>query len=290
MTLTTDFAWQVGDDGPGALVMGPGTNYLVTEPDGFGIPAVRNGDLPRPADRGSYFGRDFIGQRMVTLKVTVAGVSPTDVVSNLQDLLAAWQLDTPDGSAFMPLKFKLPGQDVQRFHGRPRDAVPDYSIIQASQIPVVLLFATADPSVFDDTLSSISVPLANVGSGRTYPRTYPRVYGAGAAGGIINAVNAGNFATRPVATIVGPCVNPRIENVLTGETMSFTIALASTDSLVVDFDARKVELNGQSRYSTKNSGSTWFELLPGTTEVHFTANAFSLGASLTLAWRSAWMQ
>lgn len=290
MTITTDFAWQVGDDGPDALVMGPGTPYLVTEPDGFGIPTVRNGDLPRPSDRGAYFGRDFIGQRMVTLKVTVGGTSPTDAVAKLQALFAAWQLATPDGSAYMPLKFKLPGQDVQRFHGRPRDAVPDYTMVQGSQIPVTLLFATADPSVLDDTLSSMSAPLQNVGTGRTYPRTYPRVYGAGASGGIILANNAGNFNTRPVATIVGPCVNPIVTNFTTGEFMQLAISLGATDTLVIDFDARTINLNGSSRYSTKASGSTWFELAPGTTEVHFNANAFSLGSTLTLTWRSAWMQ
>lgn len=289
MALTTDFTMQVGED-PSGLVIGAGTNYLVTEVDGFGVPAVRNGDQPRPSDRGSYFGRDFVGQRMVTLKLTVVGDSPSEALDNLDALFAAWQLVTPDGSAYMPLKFKVPGRDVRRFHGRPRDGAVDETLVQGSQIPVTLLFATADPSVFSDVLSSDTVPLQNVGTGRTYPRTYPLVYGAGAAGGIILAENAGNFRTRPVATIVGPCTNPTIENVTTGETIAFTITLGSTDTLVVDFDARTVELNGQSRYSSKTTSSVWWELAPGTTEVHFNANAFSLGATLTLEWRSAWMQ
>lgn len=289
--ITADWQVQVGDDDdPNAVVLGPGTDYIVTEFPGFGIPTVRNGDLPRPADRGSYFGRDFIGQRLPTLKVTVGGDTPADAFDNLEALMAAWQLDTPDGSAYMPLKFQVPGRAPRRFHGRPRDVSEDQSAVQGSQIALVMLFATADPSVFSDDLSSESAPLANVGSGRTYPLTFPRVYGAGSAGGIILADNAGNYATRPVATIVGPCTNPTIENVATGETMAFVISLGSTDSLVVDFAARTIALNGQSRYSAKTAQSAWWELAPGTTEVHFNANAFTLGASLTLTWRSAWMQ
>lgn len=287
MTLATDYTMQVGE---GGLTIGAGTDYLITEIDGFGIPTVRNGDLPRPSDRGAYFGRDFIGQRMVTLKVTVSGDSDSDALDNLDALFGAWQLDTPDGSAYMPLLFKVPGRNTRRFHGRPRDAAVDETVLQASQIPVTLLFATADPSIFDDALSSVSVGLANVGAGRTYPLTYPRVYGAGASGGIIEALNAGNYASRPVATIVGPCVNPIVTNADTGEFVQCIITLGSTDSLVIDFDARTVELNGESRYSTKTSDSTWWDLAPGTTEVHFTANAFTTGATCTLAWRSAWMQ
>lgn len=287
MSLTTDFTLQIGDSG---LIIGAGTDYLVTEVDGFGVPPVRNGDTPRPADRGSYFGRDFIGQRLVTLKVVVVGDDQSAALDNLDALFAAWQLDTPDGSAYMPLKFLVPGRDARRFHGRPRDAAVDETTVQGSQIPVTLLFATADPSIFADALSSDTVPLADVGSGRTYDLTFPRVYGAGSAGGIILAENAGNYPTRPVATIVGPCTNPTIENVDTGETMDFVISLTADDSFVVDFDARTIELNGQSRYSTKTTASTWWELAPGTTEVHFNANAFELGASLTLEWRSAWIQ
>lgn len=290
MTLTTDYTMQIGDDGAGALVMGVGTCFLITEVDGFGVPTVRNGDTPRPSDRGSNFGRDFIGQRMVTLKVTVAGATNTEALNNLDTLFAAWQLSTPDGSAYMPLKFKVPGRAVRRFHGRPRDADVDETTLQGNQIAVTLLFATADPSIFADALSSVSVGLANVGTGRTYPLTYPRVYGAGASGGIIEALNAGNFASRGVVTIVGPCVNPTVTNFTTGESLQCIITLLSTDSLVIDFDARTIELNGQSRYSTKTTGSVWWQLAPGTTEVHFTANAFTVGAACTLAWRSAWIQ
>ena len=287
MPLPSDYTMQIGD----GLVIGAGTEYIVTEVDGFGIPAVRNGDTPRPSDRGSFFGRDFIGHRMVTVKVTVVGDSDSDALDNLEALFAAWQLATPDGDAYMPLRFQVPGRDTRRFHGRPRDAAVDETAIQGAQIPVTLLFATADPSIFSDDLSSDTVPLADPGGGRSYPLTFPRVFGSGGvAGGVIFATNQGNYATRPVATIVGPCVNPSIENVDTGEVMAFTITLASTDTLVVDFDARTVELNGASRYSTKTTASTWFELAPGTTEIHFTASSFTAGAELTLEWRSAWMQ
>lgn len=285
ITLTDDFTVAIAD----ALLLDEANGYIVGNVDGFGIPQVRNGDNPAPSDRGSYFGRDFIGQRMFTVSLTVVGDDPSDALDNYEALMGAWQLDTPDSTASMPLRFKLPGRDPRRVNGRPRDVAADMSTLQASQIPCTLLFATSDPSILSDSLNTNVVGLQNVGTGRTYPLTFPRVYGGGSSGGTILAVNSGNYPTRPVATIGGPCVNPRIENIGTGEFMELVIALGSSDLLVIDFDAKTIELNGASRYSAKTFDSTWWELAPGTTDVHFTANAFTLGATCELDWRSAWM-
>lgn len=291
LALTDDYTFQIGEGGP--IIGGWRTRnraaIYITAVDGLGIPTVRTGDNPRPSDYGAYFGRDFIGQRMVTLTVNVTGDNADETLSNWEALMAFWQLDTPDGSASMPLKFQLPGRPVRRVNGRPRDAAPDYSIINAGQMSAVLLFGTADPSIFDDIENSDAVGLADVGTGRLYPRAFPTAYGAGSAGGIITAVNDGNFPTRPVITITGPCTNPTVENVNTSERMQFVISLQSTDSLVIDIDADTVELNGGSRYDCVTLDSDWFSLGPGSTEVHFNANAFTLGATCSLEWRSAWM-
>lgn len=286
-TLTSDYTLQIGD---GGLVIGqPGSPFIVNLPDGFGIPTVRNGDNPRPSDVGSYFGRDFIGPRFITIDVTVRGDTGAEAMANWRQLLGAWQLATPDGSASMPLKVLFPGGPIFRINGRPRDAAPDFTNLHAGLIPASILFAAADPRIYDDDLSSVTVGLADVGSGRTYPRTYPLTYGSGSSGGLIQALNDGNYSTPSVAEIVGPCVNPIIEIPATGETMQCILTVGPTDSLVIDFGERTIKLNGQGRYSAKTVASTFWQLPPGTTEVHFNANAFVLGATCTLSWRSASM-
>lgn len=285
-TLTANYTVQIGESGP---ILGPDEPYVVTNVDGFGVPHVRTGDNPRPEDVGIYFGRDFIGARTVIVDVTVTGDDDADALTNFDALMAAWQLATPDSTAAMPLKLRLPGRGNVRVHGRPRDVSADLSNLNAGRIPCTLLFATDSPAILSDTLLTVTVGLAEAGAGRTYPRVYPLVYGAGASGGIIHATNAGNYASRPVVTIVGPCVNPKVEDVPAGAFMQCIISLASTDTLAIDFDARTILLNGANRYGTKTIDSTWWELAPGTSEVHFTANAFQAGATCTLAWRPAWL-
>src|SRR5262245_60399244 len=40
----------------GDLVLGPGTDYIIHDVDGFGSPADRNGDTDRPRDHGAFYG------------------------------------------------------------------------------------------------------------------------------------------------------------------------------------------------------------------------------------------
>ena len=94
------------------------------------------------------------------------------------------------------------------------------------------------------------------------------------------ADNLGNYPTRPTVSIFGPCVNPVVTNFTTGEIMQCIISLVSGDELDIDFDARTILLNGQSRYSTKTTASTWWEIAPITVEIHFNANAFVSGSSM----------
>lgn len=280
--------WQLSI---GSLVMGgpPGSNdYIVSSVDGFGIPAVRNGDTDRPADVGGFFGRDFVGSRTVTAVVVVDCDTPSDALDALDALIAEWQVLTPDTTTTKPLTVQRPGRAAQRWNGRPRRAVVDDSMIGAGVITVTLEYAAADPRIYEDALNTLTTGLESPGVGRTYPLTFPRVYGAGGADGIVQVVNAGTFATRPVVTITGPCDSPAVLNDTTGEALTSTLTLGAADVLVVDFDQRQVTLNGAQRWDL-TSDSSWWELAPGTTQVRFTASAFVAGAAMSIAWRSAWI-
>lgn len=280
----TDYQLQIG-----SLVLGPSTNYTIHKVDGFGLPAVRSTDVNRPRDHGDFYSLDFIGQRVVTIDLTVRGTSDANVVANLDTLMATWQPVSTDATTTDALSIKLPGQSARQIKGRPRRAVADTSRIIGNRIPVTLEFKAADPRVYADTASSGSVGLLQATSGRSYNRVYPLSYGGGSSANL-SAVNAGNFATRPVATILGPAVNPVVQNVTTGQWVKFLTTLTGSDTLVVDFDARTVILNGSaSRYSTMTSDSQWWELAPGTSQIVFSADAYQAAALLTLAWRSAWL-
>lgn len=274
----------------GALTMGgqPGSNdFVVSSVDGFGIPDVRNGDTPRPADDGGFFGRDFLGSRTVTAVVTITADTPAAALTDLDALLAEWQVLTTDSTVVKPLTVQRPGRAAQRWIGRPRRAAVDDSLIGSGVIVVTLEYAVADPRIYDDALSTLSTGLQQLGGGRSYNLVFPRVYGGALGdGGVVQIVNSGNRATRPVVTITGACNSPAVINDTTGEILQSTLSLVASDVLVFDFDQRLITFNGSQRWSL-TSDSVWWELAPGTTQVRFTASAFVAGASMSIAWRSA---
>jgi hypothetical protein len=104
----------------------------------------------------------------------------------------------------------------------------------------------------------------------------------------VQVTNAGSFSTRPVFAISGPCSNPTITNASTGKQQTWNITLGATDVLTVDNDARTAMLNGSiSRGYTKQPGSTWIEIVPGTNTLQF--GAAGSNGSMQISWRDAWM-
>lgn len=274
----------------GGLVLGPTTDYTIHKIDGLGVPEIRDSDTRRPIDHGDFYGLDFLSGRTVTVEATVRGSTAAEAVTNLQTLSAQWQPVATTAAATRPLSFKFPGQVEKEIRGRPRRMEADTSRILGSNVGVLLEYRAADPRIYAVSGDSTGVAIFQAGGTRSYSRTFSHAYAGGGAETYIYATNSGNFSTRPVATIVGPCTNPRVENVTTGEFVECETTLLSTDSLVIDFDARTIVLNGTaSRYSTITTDSTWWELAPGTTTVRFMANAYDAAALLTLAWASAWI-
>lgn len=272
----------------GGLALGPGTNYIVQNVDGFGPADMRTTDVPRPRDHGEFYGLDFLPGRTVTITAVIKGSSPANVVANIDALLAVWQPISTDTSTVNVLTYKFPGQDQRQFNGRPRRCPIDTSRIIGNNAPIVLEYFVADPRQYS-ALNTVSVGVSSVTSGRSYPRTYPLTFGGGSSNAI-SAVNAGNFSTRPTARIIGPATNPSILNSNAGQHVKFAITLGASDFLDIDFDAKTVVLNGTaSRYSTLTTDSAWWSLAPGMTTVQFSADTSTGATALTFNWASAWL-
>ena len=93
----------------------------------------------------------------------------------------------------------------------------------------------------------------------------------------------------PTMTLVGPCTNPVIYNQSTGQSLSFNYALLGTDTLVIDTDLRSVTLNGNPARNLLMNGSQWFGFPAGNTTLTFTTTAYTVGAALTISYRSAYV-
>lgn len=282
MTLSI---WQAQYNG---LLIGDGTSYEIQEIDGLDdLPQIRTNDNPRSRQTGMWPGDDYAALRSITLTVEVQGAaeSPT-FLANMAAFRQAFSTEQPE-TAF---SFNLPSfANVLRSYCRPRKrATPiDLNYRFGKAMYAVQLDAT-DPRLYDDTLSSLTLPVAVPGAGFPFPMTFPLSFGTSGAGGIVSLVNDGNVHTEPVFTIYGPVQNPSVQNLTTGEVLSFGITLGPSDLLTVDTGLHSVVLNGtQSVRGTLQGGYSWWKLAPGTTQIAFRANTVYTGATMLITWRGA---
>lgn len=292
MTVLTDWQMQITSPNLGAVLFGAGTVLNVQGLTGIpGKDEIRITDTPRALRHGYDAGRDLTGARHVSIDLYVdGGGAPATAKALIDQMLAVWHIPNTDIEPNRPLIFKLPGSPQQRIFGRPRKTNAPLDLLKTGKGRLTLEYVGIDPFIYSDALKSQSFTLQQITTGRTYNRVYPMAYGNAVA--ISSTLtNAGNISAPLVARIVGPCVNPVIENVTTGELVKVNITLLdSTSYLDIDFDAATVLLNGTaSRYSLLDSSSTFFDLDPGASAVRFRADSFQPAASATVSWRDTWI-
>lgn len=272
----------------GGLTFGPGTDIQVVEWDGLReLPGIRSGDQARPRGDGSFAGLNYLGERVITLKLSVT-VTQTPFETVIANLASVFQ-STSSPSALQPFFFMLPGWTTPRqVTARPTKAsIPvdlEYNFHKAS--PLVEL-TCPDPLIYDVQPQTALTGLPAPSAGLTFPVAFPVTFGA-SAGGSLAVTNTGNYPTAPVFTITGPCTNPSI-TLSSGGSMSFNLTLSSSDTLVVDMAARTVLLNGVSRANTIVSGSSWFAFPVGAATVFVgSRDSAAVAAQFKVTWRNAW--
>jgi hypothetical protein len=277
--------WELELEG---LLISAAQGYDIRMIDGLGgTPAVISGDQRVARRHGTTAGDDYLPGRTITLEIDVLNSNHTARAL----LIDAFNAVFKPGAAEAPLVFQLPsvaGGAKRRIGVRtvarkaPIDLQHLYAITELS-----LLLKATDPRIYDNTETVDQVSLPTTEGGLSFNASLNFSFGAVSTGGTINAVNSGTFDTPVVFRINGPCVDPRITNVATSQTLALTMSIDSGDYVEIDTDARSVLLNGTaSRYQYLTT-SEWFDLPPGTTELDFRA-ATTTAATLTATYRSAW--
>lgn len=267
------------------LNFGAGTSFGVFQREGLeDLPAIRSSDEDRPQEHGQFAGVDYVGPRQVILGLRAVARDLATFDNLKQQLQAAFQVSASE----IPLYFDNSTRMVKARCRRRQIPLELGKKLMAAD--VLVEFLATDPRIYDAIVTQASIGLPTNTGGMTFPASFPLAFGSVGTGGLLTLVNSGTFPTRPVLTIQGPIDNPVVENVTAGRLLSFGISLASTDSLIVDLDARSVLLNGTaSRRSSLRTGSSWWELAPGSSTIRFRANTYQAGAVLTVSYRSAWL-
>jgi hypothetical protein len=150
--------------------------------------------------------------------------------------------------------------------------------------------------VIEAAVESVAVAQASSGgeAGRTYDLTFDRDYPATSPVGSVTAVNAGTASAQDfVIFLFGPCVNPRFENLTTGQQIRFVTTLTAGQFLEINVRDRTVRLNGlvaQNRYNTLDfATSQWFDLPPGASLLRYRPDTITAGAFARVSFRSSWI-
>ncbi len=267
-------------------VDGQGTEWWASTLDGWnGSPDVRLTGQDRPQDHGQFDGPTWLGTRMITIAGSAIALDQTtallarDIVSSI----------CYDPAHLYTLQVTEPGRPTRRAGVR-LNAATKVSGLSEVAFDWQIQLKCPDPRRYADTETVVTLfPPTGATGGVQVPLTAPFTLStSGLSTSSATLTNAGTVATRPIAYLNGPLVDPQIANVTAMKTLSFTITIASGDYLAIDFDRRTVLLNGTaSRANTLTSTAAWWELAPGGNDIAYTAGG-GAGAAV-IRYRSAWL-
>ncbi|MFF4536537.1 phage distal tail protein [Streptomyces aureus] len=262
-----------------------GVAWFLQSLEGWDSSEVRSEFQDREADHGAWASPVYLGSRPVSLGGTVEAPDRASLDTALDTLYAAAALtDTT-----LTVWETTPKQATVRRSGK----VLAQPVTDRTATWSVLMTA-ADPRRYGTTLQSGTTGLPATTGGLTWPITFPVTFSATTVSGQINAVNSGTLDTRPVLTITGPVVAPTVSALYPDGSVRqlvYSQDLVSGDVLVIDTDAHTVVLNGSTsrrRFMTVSGG--WPTIPAGSSvNYQFQSGTYNATATLTAAWRSAWM-
>jgi hypothetical protein len=263
------------------LLLGDGSDIDVAEVRGLGsLPAVRDGDVPRPRAHGTLPMPRYTGAAYLDLDLELGGPDFGAAVAALTDATA--DVDTVD-----PFFYRLPGQDKRLMFVRPtRRSLPIGLRYMLGLAPAAIQFDAADPLQYSAELHTASTGLGSTVGGLQFPLVFPLTFGV-ATPGSFNAANAGNADAPWTAVLTGPLSSPRIVHVGKQEALELTgFTLPAGQTLVFDQQQRTVRLNGTASRANELLRRDWFTLAPGPNLIQL--DGASGTGSMTITWRSTW--
>lgn len=272
----------------GLTLSSTGGPYVVQRIEtGIGFEALRAADRDRPLGDGAIAGADYLPGQTIRALLGIADGPGVPLGPLVDALVGSFR---PSRSTEDPLVFWRPGDAAPRvWFVRPRRiVVPPATYWTGAgldpEVPVE--WFAPDPRRYSTAVRSVTLtPDAGALPGRSYDLTFDRSYGGGAVG-LRTAVNAGSVPTFPRITLYGGLVDPFVENVSTGETITLTGTITAGTVIVIDPQEHTITEAGVSRYSLLDGPPDWFDLEPGPNDVRLGA-ASSTGGYAVVEWRDA---
>src|SRR5579875_104678 len=261
-----------------------GTEWWVQTLDGWDASDTTPPTAEKDAAHGAFMGPQFLNARQLTLSGWALAPDKETLRLSMQafNLLVAGFLDSS-----LVVGENPPKQVTVRRSGALKTTYSAGRTVCQYQLGLV----AADPRKYATAPTVEAVTLPAVAPGLQFPLVFPLTFGSPSSGGNLTVTNEGDFESRPVFQITGPCESPEIQNLTTGQFMSFNITLGPTDVLTVDCNSRAVLLGSASRRATLVPGSQWLSIVPGNNDLTYRAysSVAASQSSLSVTAYSAWI-
>lgn len=301
----------------GGLTFGgvaPGSTYQVQSAD-LDMPDVVSGDVQRALDQGEMPGLDILPGADLTIQqvVTTPGLNRTSMPTLAQAAAidqacqALGGVMAPGGVSEIPLWVQMAsGCYVRMARARKHNCPWDVNRAFAGGAVATTSLHSTDPRWYAAPTVSQTVGLPGaIGGGLPFTSAGAifgatgAAFGAGNVGGLLTVVNAGQFESRPILIVTGPCTNPVIaNNSLPGNPwIGVNLTLAAGDTLAIDTDWGSIVYTaagssiGSSRRNALRYGTTWWNLpRQSANQIAFTTSDTSpVPATLTVQSASAFL-
>jgi len=256
-----------------------GTAWSLVSWTGLEGAPTAGGVVQRAGDHGAYAPPQFYAARPITLIIRAAAQTQA-----LRDVARATMSGAIPISDMASLVFNEP---IPKFMAVRRSGELHGSYLTVNDVEFNVGLIAPDPRKYSVTLNSVQAVQGPPSAGLAFPFAFPVAFPSGAPPMSVTATNAGSFETRPTVVIQGPVTAPRVQNMVTGQTVGYTgLTLGALDTLTIDFMNRVATLNGA--YRPADANSAWWVMPPGSTGVQLLGTPTS-GSSITVYWRDAWI-
>jgi hypothetical protein len=287
MALTSDYTWQLRDDGyvlnPDEITLDP-PSVDIERVTGLDSAPLRESERDHEGAEGSFLDAYWEKGRSIILD-GLAYASTDQIMPFLEQLKYNYR----PSSDLVPFYMKLPGVEERVMFVKPRGVRYDLSSgVRVGAVPVQFSVFAEDPRIYSAGLQEYSLIQSSVtASGFGFPLEFPFGFGLAEESQVENLVNLGNRPTPVTFTIPGPTTDPEIVNEDTGQTLKVSIELTADQYLVIDTQYRTVRLNGTANRRGLLAEPNWFMLQPGDNHIRY--RAATPGSSPAVArYRHAW--
>lgn len=276
----------------GDFLFGPDTAFKWDELEGWeDTPGLDSGTVLKSSDHGAWPGTYYAQTRTVTASLIVKS-EPGQMQGTIRQIAAATPIDSSDE---VPLVVQFDDETPLVVFARCiRRNIATGRSNRTGLARGAIQWEASDPRKYTLAESIGTAGLPQPEPGLVFPLVFPLDFGTPGETGNISATNFGDAPTHPLFTITGPCSNPSIINVTTGDILEYDIDLSSTDVLYVDTQQGTVTLNGRTANrlytaTPRSQPEGSFVLRPGSSSLAFRSDDSTPdpASTLTVTWRSA---